>query len=165
MCGCKCCISDKNIHLSLLSWRDWYLEKLKYQSQNAQNRRSGKKSNCVYETYINTVMPHGRHISAKASNMANSTMCAYPQFDNALTHWKCVLQCCAECPCTNLHYQETDNQYLNITPSFRFHVYHIIARCTAHGIIPLKDKEICHMCKQESSSDESTKYTPEKNYL
>ena len=24
MCGCECCISDKNIHSSLLSWRDLY---------------------------------------------------------------------------------------------------------------------------------------------
>ena len=24
MCDCECCISDKIIHSSLLSWRDWY---------------------------------------------------------------------------------------------------------------------------------------------
>ena len=41
MCGCECCISTKSIHSSLLSWHDPYLKKLKYQSQNAQNRRSG----------------------------------------------------------------------------------------------------------------------------
>ena len=27
MCGCECCISDKSIHSSLLSWHDRYLEK------------------------------------------------------------------------------------------------------------------------------------------
>ena len=27
MCGCECCISDKSIHSSLLSWRDRYLKK------------------------------------------------------------------------------------------------------------------------------------------
>ena len=26
MCGCECCISDKSIHLSFLSWRDIYLK-------------------------------------------------------------------------------------------------------------------------------------------
>ena len=26
MCGCECCISDKSIHSSLLSWRDRYLK-------------------------------------------------------------------------------------------------------------------------------------------
>ena len=43
LCGCECCIYAKSIHSSLLSWRDRYLEKLKYQIQNAQKRRSGEK--------------------------------------------------------------------------------------------------------------------------
>ena len=37
-------------------------------------------------------MSHGRHIYAKASDMAKGKMCAYPQSDHALTHWKCVLR-------------------------------------------------------------------------
>ena len=41
ICGCECCISDKSIHSSLLSWLDRYLKKLKDQIQNAQGRRSG----------------------------------------------------------------------------------------------------------------------------
>ena len=65
MYGCECCISDKNIHSSLLSWSDRYLEKLKYQSQNAKSRSSGEKEHHIYETYKNTVMPHGRHVYAK----------------------------------------------------------------------------------------------------
>ena len=44
MCGCGFFIFAKSIHYSLLSWRDRYLEKVKDQSQNAQNRRSGEKS-------------------------------------------------------------------------------------------------------------------------
>ena len=91
MCGCECCISSKSIHLSLLSWHDRHLQKLKHQSQNAQNRTSGEKANRIYKTYKNTVMPHGRHIYAKASDMAKATMCAYPQPDHALPHWKCVM--------------------------------------------------------------------------
>ena len=75
---CECCISTTIIHSSLISWRDRYLEKLKDQSQNAQNRRSGEKENPVYETYKNTVMTHGRHIYAKSSDMAKYTMCEYP---------------------------------------------------------------------------------------
>ena len=51
MCGCECCISDKSIHSSLISWRDRYLEKRKYQIQNAQSRRSGEKLHHIYETY------------------------------------------------------------------------------------------------------------------
>ena len=102
MCGCECCISAKGIHSSLISWRDWYLKKLKDQSQNDQNRRSGEKSNCIYETYKNTVMPHGRHIYAKASDMAKAKICEYPQSDHTLPHWKCVMQCCSKCPSVNL---------------------------------------------------------------
>ena len=45
------------------------IKKLKDKSQNAQSRRSSEKSHHIYETYKNTVMPHGRHICAKASDM------------------------------------------------------------------------------------------------
>ena len=45
-----------------------------------------KKIACM--KYIkNTVMPHGRHIYAKACDMENATMCAYPQYNHALPHW------------------------------------------------------------------------------
>ena len=89
--------------------------------------------------------------------MAKYTMCEYPQSDHALPQCKCVFQCCTEFPCINITNQETDNQYSYTTPSIRFHIYHIIVCCAAHGRIPLKDKKICHMCKQEFSTDESTK--------
>ena len=78
MCGCECCISAKSIHFSLLSWRDRSFKKLKDQSQNAQCKRSGDKEHQIYRTYKNTVMPHESHIYAKASDMANATMCTYP---------------------------------------------------------------------------------------
>ena len=47
-------------------------------------------------------MPHGRHIYSKVFDMAKSTICAYPQYDHTLQHWKCVLRCCADCPCINI---------------------------------------------------------------
>ena len=72
------------------------------------------------------MMPHGRHIYAKASGITKATIYAYPQYDHALPHWTCVLRCCANCPCINISYQETYNQYSDTTPSMRFHVYHII---------------------------------------
>ena len=68
-------------------------------------------------------MPHGRHIYAKAYDMANATMCAYPHSDHALPHWKFVLQVCAYYPYINLPVQETDNQYSETTPSIWFHIY------------------------------------------
>ena len=82
MCGCEFCISDKSIHSPLLSWRDRYLKKLKDKIQSSQIIRSGEKSHHIYETYKNTVMPHGRHIYAKEYDIAQATMCAYPQSDH-----------------------------------------------------------------------------------
>ena len=98
-------------------------------------------------------MPHGCHIYAKASDMKNATMCTYPHSDNELQHWKCVLRCCANYHCINLPDQETTKKREETTPSIRFHIYHIVGCCNAHGIIPLKDKKICYMCEQESLPD------------
>ena len=92
MWGCECCIYAKSIHSSLLSWSDRYLIKLKDHSQNYQSRSSGEKAHHIYTIYKNTVMPHGSHFYAKASDMENYTMCTYPQSKHALPHWKCVLR-------------------------------------------------------------------------
>ena len=116
MCGCEYFISAKSIHSSLLSWCDRYLKKLKDKIQNAQSRRSGEKSHHIYETYKNTVMPHGRHIYAKSYGMANATMCTYPQSDHALPNFKCALWCCTDCPCINISDQETDKKHEETTP-------------------------------------------------
>ena len=51
------------------------------------------------------------------------------------------------------------------TPSIRFHIYHIIRRCTNHGRIPLKDNKIYYMCKQESSPDTYTKIYTRKELV
>ena len=98
---------------------------MKDKSQNSQSRRSGEKSHYIYETYKNTVLPHGRHIYAKASDMKNATMCTYPQSEHALPHCTCVLRCCAECPCINLPYQETNIKHEDTTLSISFHIYHV----------------------------------------
>ena len=87
-------------------------------------------------------MSHGRHIYAKAYDMAKETMCVYPQSDDALPHCKCVLQCCAKFPSLNITDQETDDQYPNPSPSIRFHIYHLTARCEAHGRLTLTDKKV-----------------------
>ena len=92
-------------------------------------------------------------------------MCAYTQYDHVMPHWKCVLRCCADCPCINLPDQETKNQNSDTTPSIRFQIYHNIGHCTAHSRTTLKDKKIYYMCKQESSSDESTKIYARKEVV
>ena len=48
------------------------LKKLKDQSQNAENIRSSEKTNSIYKTYINIVVPHGCHIYVKATDMATA---------------------------------------------------------------------------------------------
>ena len=141
----------------MLSWRDRYLEKLKDKIKNAQSRRSGEKAHHIYETYKNTVIPHGHHIYAKAHDMAKGTMFTHPQSDHAIPHWKCVLWCCYDCTYINLPDQETNKKHEETAPSIQFHIYHIIVRCTTHGRTPLKYRKICYMCKQEYSSDKSTK--------
>ena len=110
-------------------------------------------------------MPHGCHIYAKVSDMENATMCTYHQSDHTLPHWKCVLRWCADCPCISIPCQETTKNHDETTPSIRFHIYHIIGRCTARCRFPLKDKKLCYMCEQESLQDKSTKIYTRKELV
>ena len=88
---CKCCISDKSIHSSLLSWRDRNLKNSRIKAKILKIEGPGKKKSCTYETYKNTVMPHERHIYAKSSDMAKATMRSHPESDHTLPHRKCVM--------------------------------------------------------------------------
>ena len=97
-------------------------------------------------------MPHGRHIYAKSYDMEKTTMCAYSNSDHALPHWKYVLRCCAKCPSINLPYQETDDNYPDTSPSIRFLIHHLIARCTKHGRLLLTDKIFFGECQQDTAS-------------
>ena len=101
-------------------------------------------------------MPHGHHIYAKAYDMLKVTMCAYPQSDHMLPHWKFAMRCCAKCPSINITDQEIYDQYSNTSPSIHFHIYHLISRCTTHGRLPLTDKKIWCDCKQDTASEQST---------
>ena len=79
-------------------------------------------------------MPHGHHIYAKAYDTEKAKMCAYLQSDHSLPHWKCVMQWCSKLPSVHLPDQETDDQYSDTSPSIRFHIYHLIALCSTHGL-------------------------------
>ena len=59
----------------------------------------------------------------------------------------------------------TNKKNEETTPSIRFHIYHIIGRCTTHGIIPLKDKNICYICEQYSLPAKSTKIYTRKELV
>ena len=123
------------------------------------------RNHITYTTYKNTVMPHRSHIYAKAYDMANAVICTYPHSDHALPHCKFLLRCFVDCPYINLPDQETNKKYEETTPSIRFHIYYIIGSCANHGRISLKDKNICSMCKQESSPDKSTKIYTRKELV
>ena len=129
-----------------------------------KKRRSGEKSNCIYETYKNTVMPHGRHIYVKASDMAKATMCAYPQPDHALPYWKCVMRCCARYPSVNLPDQETDDKYTETFPSIHFLIYHLIASFSTHDMLPLTDKKIVASVNRILFQNSPKQYTLEKSW-
>ena len=78
------------------------MKKIKDQICNAQNRRSGEMMNNIFETYKNSVMPHGKHMLRIAYVMAISTICTYPLSKHALSHRKCVLRCCEKCTFVDL---------------------------------------------------------------
>ena len=78
MSGYECYICAKIMHSSLLSLCDSYLKKIKDQSCNKHNRRFGKMSNLIFETYESSVIPHGKNMFRTASDMDMATMCAYP---------------------------------------------------------------------------------------
>ena len=139
------------------------MKKLKDKIQKAQRRRSGEKAHHIYETYKNTVIPHGRHIYAKASDMEKATMCTYTQSDHKLPHCKYILRCSDECPYINPPVQETDKNDEEITPSIRFHIYHIIARCNDNGRIPFKDKKYVIYVNNNLHKINLKRYTPEKS--
>ena len=61
------------------------------------------------------------------------------------------MRCCAQCLSINIPDQETDDNYPDTSPSIRFHIYHLIARCTKHGRLPLTEKEIS--CKFQHDTD------------
>ena len=138
------------------------IKKLKDISQNSQNRRSGEKENCIYETYNNTVMPHGSHIYDKSYEMAKATMCAYSQSDHVLLHWKCILRCCSKWKGINISDEDTYDKHPNLSPSICFQIYHLIAKCTEHGRLTLTNQKKFRECKQGTASGQSTKYTLEK---
>ena len=73
--------------------------------------------------------------------------------------------CCAKCPNVNLPDQEIDYQYSDSSPSISFHVYHIIARCSTHGRIPLNDKKHCRKCENNVASEQSTKVYTRKEIV
>ena len=110
-------------------------------------------------------MPHGRHIYTKSYDMVKEALCANSQSDHTLPQWKCVLQCCAHCQSINITDQETDDKHPNPSTSIRFHIYHLIARCTNYVRLSLTKRESCHEWQQDTDSGQSIKIYTRKELV
>ena len=73
MCGCECLISAKIMYYSLLTHHVSCLKHIKDISHNAQNRISSEISSRIFETYNNTVLPHGFHVYNTSADMSMAT--------------------------------------------------------------------------------------------
>ena len=147
MCGCECCISTKSIHASLLSWRDSYLKKPKIKAKML--KAEGLVRNHI--TYIQHIKIQGcpmsvifipKHLIWKMQQRALILV--------LIMHFHIVNMYCGAVPNVLVLILLTNKKIKNeeTKPSIRFHIYHIIGRCTTHGRIKLKYNKICYMCKQ-----------------
>ena len=95
--------------------------------------------------------------------MEMATMCAYPQYQHALPHWKCEFCCCYNFPRGYIPGQESDRHIFNTSPTITFHFYLLITCCTVHGRRPLDERKICRLClKYPASVSPAKPYTRKK---
>ena len=66
------------MYSSLLTCSDFYLNKLKHQRQNDQNRGSVETTGRIFETHDNYVMIHGQNIHKASADMAMGTIFIFP---------------------------------------------------------------------------------------
>ena len=109
-------------------------------------------ANRLLETYTFFVIPHDNHIFKTVSDIAMSTMCAYPLSKFSLPHWKYDLNFCAQCTRTDLPILESDQHNFCINPTVSFHVYQQIERCTVHGRRPFNENKQFQLCENSSDS-------------
>ena len=64
--------------------------------------------NHIFETSINSIMSHGKHMFKTACDMNIARICAYPLSKYSLPHCKCVLCCSAQFPRIHLPIPEQD---------------------------------------------------------
>ena len=69
------------------------MKKIKDQSNNVKNRRSGKIESRNFEAYKNAVRPHDLNVHNTESDISISKICHFTSVHHALTHWKCMLSC------------------------------------------------------------------------
>ena len=117
-----------------MSWSLY--EKIKYQSQNKQNKRRGETTGHIFETYKNAVRPHGCNIHNISSVMTVYTLFTFPYSHHVLPLWKCVLCCCEKCPRIVIPGQASNVNTTNTCPKILFYVYRNLSCCTFNDIYP-----------------------------
>ena len=65
-------------------------------------------------------MPNDKFILKRASDTAMSKMCVYKSSKYALPHCKCVLCCCAKCPCIYLPSPKSDQKNSMLVQQYFF---------------------------------------------
>ena len=99
--------------------------------------RSHQQNTLRVDTYRNQAFPDGDHLHKKASHAVFSTMCAFPDNNIDLPHWRCVLKCCDNCP--NLFIPDEEQIVDSRLPNINFNVYMNVSTCSLHGHLPMSD--------------------------
>ena len=102
-------------------------------------------TNYVFDTYKNSVMPHGKHMLKTAYGMDVATMCAYKSSKYALPHWRCVLRCCAKFQIIDLPSPESDQKNSNASTKIC-----LIVHYTMHGGHPFNERKQCQLYEDYS---------------
>ena len=70
--------------------------------------------------------------------------------DQRFQKWGCILNCCSECPMMNAPFLESSQQLNNFIPEslhkIKFRIFQNISKCSIHGLIPFKHKNMCELC-------------------
>ena len=70
-----------------------------------------------------------------------------------------------QCPSINLTVQERYDQYPDTSPSIIFHIYHLIARGSKNGRLPLTDNKSFRECWHNTASGQSAKIFTRKELV
>ena len=135
MCGCECCITDKNMNSYLLTWRDFNLKNPRHKSQHA-NQKVWQNWKSKFETHKNSVRTHSCHIHNTAVDMSTEIMYPCTAIHHMLPYWKCMLLCCDKCPNIFIPIQEENKDKTNTCTTIRFNIYINVLCCTVNGRRP-----------------------------
>ena len=153
MCGCECCISDNNIHSYLLTCRYCHLKQLKDRSHNTLNRSYGEIVSRIFETYKNSIRPHGCHIYNTSTEIDMEEMCPCPYKHQVILHCKCVLRCFYKYLSIVIPILEANIDTKTIFQEYVFmsiKMYHFFI---LHVRLPYEERTACSMCSAVPSSD------------